>query len=148
MNVILIQDVENLGTEGDVVTVKNGYGRNFLIPRGLALQATPAVLRTREEITRQRSRKIAAAADQARAVAAQLEALDLQIPIRAGEDGRLFGTVTASQIGDLLNAQGFNVDRRRIEVDEDVRALGTFGASTKLHPEVTARFKFTVVAAD
>lgn len=147
MNVILIKDVENLGTEGDVVTVKNGYGRNFLIPRGLARMATPGVVRALEEEKRQQSRKVAAQADQARGVAAQLEGLDdLRVAVRTGEEGRLFGTVTAAQLADLLNARGFAVDRRRIEMDEDVRSTGVYSASARLHPEVTARFKFEVVS--
>ena len=147
MNVILIKDVENLGTEGDVVTVKNGYGRNFLIPRGLARMATPGVVRALEEEKRQQSRKVAAQADQARGVAAQLEGLDdLRVAVRTGEEGRLFGTVTAAQLADLLNARGFAVDRRRIEIDEDVRSTGVYSASARLHPEVTARFKFEVVS--
>ena len=147
MNVILIKDVDNLGTEGDVVTVKNGYGRNYLIPRGLARMATPGVVRALEEEKRQQSRKISAQAEQARTVAAQLEGLDdLRVAVRTGEEGRLFGSVTTQQLADLLTARGFAVDRRRIEIDEDVRSTGAYSASAKLHPEVTARFKFEVVS--
>ncbi len=145
MNVILLQDVENLGAQGEVVTVKNGFARNYLIPRTLARQATPGVLRAVEEEQRQQSRKRSALADQARAVATQLEAVTLRVPARSGEDGRLFGSITTTQLADLLNQQGFNVDRRRISLDEDVRATGVYGGSVKLHPEVTGRFKFEVV---
>jgi large subunit ribosomal protein L9 len=145
MNVILLQDVENLGAEGDVVTVKNGFARNYLIPRSLARQATPGVLRAVEEEKRQQSRKIAAQADQARTVAQQLDGLTLTVPARAGDDGRLFGSITTTQLADLLAQQGFNLDRRRIVLDEDVRATGVYSGAVKLHPEVTGRFKFEVV---
>jgi len=145
MNVILLQDVDNLGSEGDVVVVKNGFARNFLIPRLLARQATPGVLRAVEEEKRQKSRKISLLADQARTVAQQLESITLTVPARAGEDGRLFGSITNTQVADLLSQKGFTIDRRRIVLDEDVRATGVYGGSVKLHPEVTGRFKFEVV---
>ena len=145
MNVILIQDVENLGNEGQIVPVKNGYARNYLIPRSLARQATPGAIKAYAEERRQQSRKIAAKADQARALAAQLEAITLTVPARANEDGRLFGTVTTTQLADLLAQQGFQIERRRITLDDDVRTIGTYKASVRLHPEVSAPFSFEVV---
>ncbi len=145
MNVILIQDVENLGNEGQIVPVKNGYARNYLIPRSLARQATPGAIKAYEEERRQQSRKIAAKADQARALGAQLEAITLTVPARANEDGRLFGTVTTTQLADLLAQQGFQIERRRITLDDDVRTIGTYKASVRLHPEVSAPFSFEVV---
>ena len=145
MNVILTKDVDNLGAEGEVVAVKDGYGRNFLIPRGMARMATAGAVRAREEELRQQSRKVSALADSARAVARELEGIELTVPVRAGEEGRIFGSVTAQQIADLLTKRGFAIDRRRIELDEDVRATGVYSATAKLHADVTARFKFEVV---
>ena len=144
MNVILTKDVDNLGAEGEVVAVKDGYGRNFLIPRGMARMATAGAVRAREEELRQQSRKVSALADSARAVARELEGIELTVPVRAGEEGRIFGSVTAQQIADLLTKRGFAIDRRRIELDEDVRATGVYSATAKLHADVTARFKFEV----
>lgn len=145
MNVILTQDVENLGSEGQIVPVKNGYGRNFLIPRGMARQATPGVVKAYEEEQRQQSRKIAAKADQARSVAAQLETVTVTVTARSNEDGRLFGTITTTQIAEKLAQQGFEVDRRRITLDEEVRSTGTFKASAKLHQDVSATFTVEVI---
>lgn len=145
MNVILTQDVENLGAEGQIVPVKNGYARNYLIPRGMARQATPGAVKAYEEEQRQQSRKIAAKAEQARGVAAQLEAVTVTVAARANEDGRLFGTITTTQIAEKLAQQGFEVDRRRITLDEEVRAVGTFKATAKLHQDVSATFNVEVV---
>ena len=145
MNVILTQDVDNLGSEGQIVPVKNGYARNFLIPRGMARQATPTAVKSYEEERRQQSRKIAAKADEARALGAQLSAVTLVVPARMNEDGRLFGTVTTTQLADLLAQQGFQIERRRIAIDEEVRTQGTYTATARLHSDVTATFSFEVV---
>lgn len=146
MNVILLQDVDNLGQSGEVVTVKNGYARNYLIPRGYALQATAGLLRAKQEETRQQGKKIAAAAEKARQTATAIEALTLRLVVRTGEDGRLFGSVTPQMIADALAQQGFEVDRRRITVGNDVKTTGAYTATAKLHNEVTATVPFEVVS--
>ncbi len=145
MKVILIQDVENLGNQGDVVTVKDGYGRNYLIPRGLARVATAGMIRAHEEELRQASKKLAAQLEAAQATAQRLESTEVVIPVRVGEEGRLFGSVTAQQVADQLASQGIEVDRRNITLSEDIRRVGTYTAAVKLHRDVTAQVKINVV---
>lgn len=148
MNVILLQDVDNLGQSGEVVTVKNGYARNYLIPRGYALQATAGLLRAKQEETRQQGKKLAAEADKARQTAAALETITLRIPMRTGDEGRLFGSVTPQMLVDALAAEGFTVDRRRIALDQDVKMTGEYTATAKLHSDVSATVKVEVVGED
>lgn len=148
MNVILLQDVDNLGQSGEVVTVKNGFARNYLIPRGYALQATAGLLRAKQEETRQQGKKLAAEADKARQTAAALEAVTLRIAVRTGDEGRLFGSVTPQMLADALAAEGFTVDRRRIALDQDVKTTGEYTATAKLHADVSATVKVEVVGED
>lgn len=144
MQVILIQDVDNLGAEGDIVTVKAGYGRNYLIPQGLALLATDGAVRARKEEMRQQARKRAEMKGQAEEVKKQLENTEVLILAKTGEENRIFGTVTAQQIAVKLAQQGFNVDRRNITIDEDIRVIGVYTANVKLHPDVVAQAKIRV----
>ena len=144
MKVILLQEVENLGEEGEIVTVKNGYGRNFLIPRGLARIATPGSIKAWQEERRQASRKLAEKKSDAENLASQLEGMELVLRAKAGEENRIFGSITSAQIVEALASEGVSVDRRKVELDEDVRMLGVYTASVKLHPEVTASVKFRV----
>jgi large subunit ribosomal protein L9 len=137
--------VDNLGEGGDIVSVKNGYGRNYLIPRGLARLATPSTIRAAKEERRQASRKIAQKQGDAQNLANELAGLDLVLYAKVGEENRIFGTITSAQIVEALAAQGVQVDRRKVELAEDVRMLGVYTASVKLHPEVTAQVKFQVV---
>ena len=146
MKIILLQELENLGQEGDVVTVKDGYARNYLIPRGLARIATAGTIRAVEEERRQASRKLAAAADSARRVASQLETVEVVVPVRVGEENRIFGSVTAAQLAEQLAAKGFDLDRRRIELNEEIRTTGEYTATARLHRDVSATFKVRVVA--
>lgn len=145
MKIILLQDVDNLGVEGEIVTVKDGYGRNFLIPRGLAVMATSSAIKAREEERKQKARKIAQQKDEALNVARELENTEVTVPARVGEENRIFGTVTPNQIAMQLTQQGFNIDRRKIELNEDIRMIGVYTATVRLHPEVTAQFKVRVV---
>ena len=145
MKVILTQDVENLGGEGDVVTVKDGYGRNYLIPRGLARVATAGAVRQRQEEIRQAARKRAREKEGALEVARQLENTEIVIAVRTGEENRIFGTVTSQQLAVELAKRGFDIDRRNIELNEDIRLVGVYTASVKLHREVTAQLKLRVV---
>ncbi len=145
MKIILTQEHETLGQQGEIVTVKDGYARNFLIPRGMARVATAGTIRAVEEERRQASRKLAAAAADARRVAAQLETVEVVIPARVGEENRIFGSITSAQLADALTKMGFDVDRRRIELDEEIRTTGVYGATARLHREVSASFKVRVV---
>ena len=144
MKVILLQEVEHLGEEGEIVDVKNGYGRNYLIPRGLARIATPGSIKAWKEERRQASRKLAQRKEDAEALAKELAGLELVLRAKVGEENRIFGTITAPQIAEALVSEGVTVDRRKVELEEDVRMLGVYTATVKVHPEVTAQVKFRV----
>lgn len=144
MKLILTQDVEKLGEAGDVVTVKDGFGRNYLIPRGLARLATAGAVRAHEEEVRQASRKLAKKKEGALEIARQLEQTEVLIPVKVGEENRIFGTVTAQQLAVELAKRGFEVDRRKIDLSEDIRMIGVYTAEVRIHPEVSAQVKIRV----
>lgn len=144
MKVILLQDVDNLGDEGAVVDVKPGYGRNFLIPRGLAATATTGRIKQWQEERRQMSRKLAQKREDAEALAAELGNMEVVIKAKVGEERRIFGSITSQQVVDGLAAQGVRVDRRNVDLDEDIRMLGVYTASVKLHSDVTGKVKVRV----
>lgn len=145
MKVILKDDVEALGQAGDVVDVKPGFGRNYLIPRHLAVPATPAYMRGVEMIKKQKELR-----DQKKLKAAQgektaLEAISITASVQVGEEDRVFGSVTAQNIAELLAAAGHPVDRRKIHLEEPIKELGLFTVPIKLGHEVTAEVKLWVV---
>lgn len=148
MKLILRADIENLGNLGDVVNVKPGYGRNFLLPQGLAMVASEANLKVFE----QERRKLQAKMDALRAAAAglceRLEGLELSIQMRVGENDKLYGSVTSALIADALLAQGLEVDRRRILLDAPIRALGDYPVRVRLHADVIAHLTVKVVSED
>ena len=145
MEVILKEDVVNLGHRGDVVKVADGYGRNFLLPRKLALQATVANKVVIEQMKNSAARRSANEKIQAEELVAKLEPLVLTFTRKSGEAGHLFGSVTSSDIASDLTAQGFEVDRRKIQLDEPLKSLGDFSVAIKLHREVTAQLKVKVL---
>jgi large subunit ribosomal protein L9 len=145
MKVILIEDHDTLGIKGDVVEVKPGYGQNFLIPRQLAVVATPSTLKRYAEERRQAAHKIEAARGNAEKLAARLEGTEVVIPVRTGEENRIFGSVTTQQIADDLTAKGYDVDRRKITLSEDVRVTGVYTATVRLHPDFSSEIKVSVV---
>jgi large subunit ribosomal protein L9 len=146
VQVILRDDVPNLGKIGDVVRVKPGYARNFLLPRGLAVEANPKSLRMLEH----HKRVIGAKADRehksAEAAAGRLDGLKLTVRARAGEEGRLFGSVTNMDVERLLAEKGFQVDRRRIALEEPIKQLGTFPITVQVGRAVRATVQLTVEA--
>ncbi len=144
MKVILLEEVVNLGEEGEVVSVKAGYGRNFLIPRKLAKLATRGAIKAGQEERRQASRKIAAKKGDADRLAAEIGAMELVFQAKVGEENRIFGSITATQVAEALASNGVSIDRRRIEFNDDVRMLGSYTASVRIHSEVTATVKFRV----
>lgn len=144
MKVILLQELENLGDEGEIVSVKDGYGRNYLIPRGLARLATPGAVKAWQEERRQASRKLAQRKEDAERLAAELATLELVLHARVGEENRIFGSITSQQVADALAGKGIVVDRRKVEMDEDVRHIGVYTASVRIHSEVTAQVKVRV----
>ena len=146
MEVILKEDVANLGHRGDVVKVAEGYGRNFLLPRKLALQATLANKAVVEQMKTAAARRSASEKALAEALVTKLEPVMLSFTRKTGEAGQLFGSVTSADIAAGLAAQGFEVDRRKIQLDEPLKSLGDFSVGIKLHREVTAHVKVKVVA--
>ncbi len=145
MKVILLQDVDNLGSEGEIVSVKDGYGRNYLIPQGWALMATPGAVKARHEEMRQQVRKRAQEKDNAQELKKQLDAAEVVVEAKVGEENRIFGTVTAQQVATRLAAQGFQIDRRQVDLSEDIRVIGVYTANVKLHTDVVAQVKVRVV---
>lgn len=148
MKILLLQDVENLGHEGDIVTVRDGYGRNYLIPGRMAVLASDSVVRHQEEIVRQRARKIAREIGDAERVKEQLEAAKVVIAAKVGQENRIFGTVTPTQIAEALGQQGFRIDRKHIAPDEDIRMLGVYTATVHVRKNVSASLKVEVVAEE
>ena len=148
MQVILRDRIENLGNAGDVVEVKPGYGRNYLIPRGLAYEATQANVRRLEAERAKQSRREAETLDEARQRAATIEAVSLTFHARAGQEGKLFGSITSADIAEKLAEQGVQVDRRNIELDEPIKALGVHSVPVRLHPHVRPEFKVWVIASE
>jgi len=146
--IILQEDVENLGAAGDVVDVKPGYARNFLIPRGLARRATEGNLKRIEEERRRREKAASREREAAEDLAGKLEGLSLSFSVRAGEEGRLFGSVTTSDIAEGLAEQGLDVDRRILQLEEPIKELGVYRVSVDLHAEVRPELKIWVVAEE
>lgn len=148
MKIILRQNVENLGEIGEIVAVRPGYARNFLIPRQLAYVATAGALRALEVEKQQYLARMEKAKIHAEGIAQQLADLQISIPMQVGEEGRLFGSVTPQMIAQELELRGFQIDRRTIMIDEPIKTLGIFDVKVKLHPEVAGTLKVWVIAQD
>ena len=146
MEVILKEDVANLGHRGDVVKVAEGYGRNFLLPRKLALQATTSNKAVIEQMKASAARRSASEKAGAETLAAQLDILVLSFTRKSGENGHLFGSVTSADIAHELEVKGFEVDRRKIHLADPIKTAGTFELPVKLGNDVTATIKVEVVA--
>lgn len=146
MKVILRADVENLGSLGDVVEVKPGYGRNFLLPQRLAMIASPANLKTFENERKKLQARMDALRAEAKGLQGRLEALDIVIPMHVGENDKLYGSVTSTIIGDAIAAKGLEVDRRRILMDAPIRTLGVHPVRVRLHADVIATVPVKVVS--
>ena len=148
MEIILKQDIRNLGYKDDVVKVKAGYGRNYLIPRGLATLADATAKKIHAENVKQRAHKEAKVKAEAEKNATKLAEMTVKVPTKAGENGKIFGSVTAVQLNEGLRKLGFDIDRRNITIEaaETVKTLGVYNAKVRLHKEVVANFKFEVVA--
>lgn len=143
--VILMADVDGLGKEGDVVRVADGYARNFLLPKKLAAPVTDATRRRIEKNRKVRQEREAQEASVARELAVRIEKLSCNVQVKAGEEGKMFGAVTAAHIADVLKAQGIELDRHQIELPEPLRELGVFSVPVRLHPEVRATLKVWIV---
>ncbi|AQA12873.1 50S ribosomal protein L9 [Streptomyces samsunensis] len=148
MKIILTHEVSGLGTAGDVVDVKDGYARNYLVPRGLAIRWTKGGEKDVEQIRRGRRIREIATIEQANEVKARLEGVKVRLKTRAGDAGRLFGSVTPADIASAIkDAGGPDVDKRRIEVQSPIKTLGAHQVSVRLHAEVAAKVGVEVIAA-
>lgn len=145
MEVILTENVSGLGREGDVVKVSDGYARNFLIPKQLAVEAIEKNRRLLEHKKRQKINQGARQKKEAEKLAKELANLSCTIPMRAGESDRLFGSVTTMDIAKALREQGFEVDRRKIELDEPIKELGAFTVPIRIHADVAANVRVLVI---
>lgn len=146
MELILKQDIKNLGEKDDIVDVKPGYGRNYLIPQGFAAMATPSAKKVLAENLKQAQFKQDKIKNDAAAIAEKLEGITLSIGAKAGESGKIFGSVNTIQIADALKKEGFDVDRRRITFETEPKFVGEYVANLNLHKEVKVKVPFNVVA--
>ena len=146
MKVILQQDVKKLGQKGDIVEVSEGYGRNYLLPRKAAILATAENLNVAEAKKGAKARKDAMAADEAKLMAKQLEKVEVTIPVKIGEGGKLFGSVTGKDVAAALKKQGIDIDKRKIAIKGEVTGEGLYEAVIKVHPSVTSTIKVKVTA--
>jgi large subunit ribosomal protein L9 len=146
IEVILREDIKTLGKAGELVRVKPGYARNYLLPHGLAYEATEGNKKRIAAETRARATRHQAERAEAERAAATLSGVQLQLAGKAGEEGKLFGSITAQDIADELGRQGHPVDRRRIELEHPIKTLGEHTVSVRLHPDVHAEVRVSVVA--
>jgi large subunit ribosomal protein L9 len=145
MEIILKQDVQNVGSKNDIVTVKDGYAINYLIPRGLAIMATKSAKKMYEEIARQRAHKEEKLKEEAEELAKKLEGLTLEVGAKTSSKGKIFGSVNTLQISEELQKQGIEVDRKNIEIKEEpIKEVGSYTATVKLHKEVSRDITFEV----
>jgi large subunit ribosomal protein L9 len=145
MRIILKDFVKGLGEKNDIVEVKNGFGRNYLIPQGLAVIATDSAIKMAEENVRQAAHKQAKIKSDAQTIADKLDGLKLTIPTKAGSNGKIFGSVTTIQIAKALADKGFDIDRRKISTAGDIKNLGEYTATLNLHKEVNAAIELEVI---
>lgn len=146
MKIILRQDHDKLGKLGDVVDVKDGYARNYLIPRKIGFAATAGNLRTLEEEKKQSASRQEKDLRNAQKMVEELEKLSITLKVKVGEDEKLFGSVTSQMIADALQAQGITIDKRIIELDEPIKALGIYTVNVKLHTNVIGKLKVWIVS--
>lgn len=146
MEIILKDDVKGLGYKNDTVTVKSGYGRNFLLPQGLAILADKTNKKITAENVRQAAHKADKIRNDAQAVADQIGGMVLELPAKVGESGKIFGRVTTLQLAEALKAKGVDVDRKRLSFDQEPTAAGDYTATASLHKEVKHTINFRVVA--
>ncbi|MFA6572151.1 MAG: 50S ribosomal protein L9 [Bacteroidota bacterium] len=148
MKVILRKDVDNLGIMGEVVTVKTGYARNFLIPREMAYTATDGAMKALQVEKKQWVKRQAQEKSAAEIISNQLSELQVSVSMKVGEEGKLYGSVTSQMIADELTLRGYNIDKRNVLIDEPIRSLGVFDVRVKLHPEVHSTLKVWVISEE
>jgi len=144
MKIILRQNIENLGKIGELVTVKDGYARNYLIPRSYAYYASEKAIKALEVEKKKYAKRIAKEKADAEIIAAKLSELQISIPMKVGEEGKLYGSVTSQMIAQELSIRGFEIDKRNIVIDESIKNLGVFDIKVRLHQEVITPLKIWV----
>lgn len=146
MQIILKQDIENLGYKNDVVSVKPGYARNYLIPKGYAIVATDSSIKVLNETLKQQSHKAEKVLAEAKSDAEKIAGTTFQVTAKVGESGKIFGSINTVMLADAMKAKGFNVERRNIHLaDDNIKTTGTYTATVTLHKEVKTDFQFEVV---
>jgi large subunit ribosomal protein L9 len=145
MKIILKEDLESLGKCGEVIQVKDGYARNYLFPKNLAIPATKGNLSSIEEITRQKKFRDEKKKKGEEKLKSDLEKISITAEVKVGEEDRVFGSVTSQNIAELLKEQGFEIDKRRIDLEEPIKALGVYTVPVKIHGDVVANLKLWVV---
>ena len=145
MKVILRQDVPNLGDMGEIVDVKGGYARNYLIPKEMAFVATEKSMKAIEQERKRQEKRSEKEKSYAEEIVDKLQELQVTIPMKVGEEGRLYGSVTPQMIADELSARGFDIDRRNIVIEDAIKSLGVFDVKLKLHQEVSTTIKIWVI---
>jgi large subunit ribosomal protein L9 len=147
MDIILKQDIPSLGHKDDIIAVKDGYARNYLIPKGLAVNATPSMKKMHSEILKQRAHKEEQIREEARALAGKMQGLKLTIGAKTSTKGKIFGSVNTIQIAESLQQEGFDVDRKDITIKEElIKEVGNYTATVRLHREVSVEIPFEIVA--
>jgi len=145
MKIILCQDFEGLGKTSEVVTVKDGYARNYLIPQGIAIVATPRNMRVLEQDLKNRERQVGKDRKVAEELAAELAKISLTAAVAVGEEEKIFGSVTSQDVAALLKEKGYDIDKKKILLNEPIKALGIYTVDVKLHTEVLANVRVWVV---
>jgi len=146
MEVILKKNVDNLGYVNEIVTVNPGYGRNFLIPQGYAVLATASAKKAHAEVMKQKAHKESKILAEAQELGKKLEATEVKITTKAGEKGKIFGSINTIQLSEALKAEGLEIDRKSLKIKEEpIREVGSYEATANLHKEVQASFKFEVI---
>lgn len=148
MDIILVENIDGLGNIGDLVNVKSGYARNFLVPKGLAVEANTRNIKEMEHQKRQLERKAQKMMQASELIKAQIEALSCEFALRAGEEGKLFGSVTTMELASKMTEAGIEVDRKKIQLAEPIKNLGDYEISVKLPGGVVAALKVKVVASE
>ncbi len=147
MEIILKEDISTLGYKNDIINVKDGYGRNYLIPKGLAIQATTSAKKIHSENQKQRAHKEEKIKNEALELAGKLEGLSLEIGAKTSSKGKIFGSVNNIQLAEVLQKEGFEIDRKLIKiVDDQIKNVGTYKATVKLHKEVSVDLEFQVIS--
>lgn len=147
MEIILIQDIQNLGYKDDIITVKDGYARNYLIPKGLAINATPSAKKVHSENLKQRAHKEEKIKEEAGKIAESLKEVSLTIGAKASTKGKIFGSVNTIQLAEALKEKGFDIDRKMISIKEElIKEVGKYTAKVRLHKEVQVEVPFEIVA--